>query len=159
MRATSSFVVPLAGAVVGLFVTPMVGHLSDRIGRFRPAILGVVLLGLAGYPAFLLIDAVPTLGTLLIVIVALSAVQSLYSAPIPALMGEIFPPSVRGVGMSVGYSMGIMVFGGVTPLISTWLISVTGNRTMPGVYLASAGLVTLASLLIIQRTVPLARDE
>ena len=159
MKATSSFVVPLAGAVVGLFVTPIVGHLSDRIGRFRPAILGVVLLGLAGYPAFLLIDAVPTLGTLLIVIVALSAVQSLYSAPIPALMGEIFPPSVRGVGMSVGYSMGIMVFGGVTPLISTWLISATGNRTMPGVYLAAAGAITLGSLVAIQRFVPLERDE
>jgi MHS family proline/betaine transporter-like MFS transporter len=158
LSAASSFTLPLAGAVVGLVVTPWAGLLSDRVGRFRPAIIGVVLLAVAGYPAFLLIDAAPTLGVLLAVIAVLSALQSLYSAPVPALMGEMFPPKVRGVGMSVGYSMGIMVFGGTTPLISTWLIGATGDRTAPGIYLAVSGFVTLVVLLVIQRRVALATE-
>jgi MHS family proline/betaine transporter-like MFS transporter len=159
MRAASSFTVPLAASFVGLFVTPLSATISDRVGRFWPAITGVALLALCAYPLFLLIDAVPTLAMLMAVILGLSALQSIYSAPIPALMGEMFPPSVRGVGMSVGYSLGIMVFGGTTPLIGTWLVSATGNRTMPGIYLAVAGLVTLAALLAVRRFVPLTQDQ
>lgn len=159
MKATSSYTVPLAAAFVGLFFTPAVGVLSDRVGRFWPAMTGVALLAAAGYPAFLLIDAFPTLAILMAVILGLSVVQSIYAAPIPALMGEMFPPNVRGVGMSVGYSLGIMVFGGTTPLISTWLISATGNRTTPGLYLAATGLVTLLALAAIKRFVPLLEDD
>jgi MHS family proline/betaine transporter-like MFS transporter len=159
MKATSSYTVPLAAACVGLVFTPAVAMVSDRVGRFWPAMAGVALLATAGYPAFLLIDAFPTLGTLMAVILGLSVLQSIYAAPIPALMGEMFPPAVRGVGMSVGYSLGVMAFGGTTPLISTWLISATGNRTTPGLYLAAAGLVTLLALFAIQRTVALTVDD
>jgi MHS family proline/betaine transporter-like MFS transporter len=155
MAATSSYTVPFAAAFIGLLFTPATAILSDRIGRFWPAMVGVALLAAAGYPAFLLIDAFPTLAMLMAVILGLSVLQSVYAAPIPALMGEMFPPDVRGVGMSVGYSFGIMVFGGVTPLVSTWLISVTGHRTAPGLYLAAAGTVTLLALTAIRRFVPL----
>jgi MHS family proline/betaine transporter-like MFS transporter len=158
MSAPNSFAVPLIGAFVSLAVTPLVAILSDRVGRFWPAIVFVVLLMLAAYPAFLLVDAFPRFGVLMGLMVLLIALRAAYSAPLPALLGEIFPPGVRGVGMSVGYSLGVTVFGGITPLASTWLIAETHNRTVPGIYLAACGAITLASLIVVARRVPLAKD-
>jgi MHS family proline/betaine transporter-like MFS transporter len=158
MAAPASFAVPLIGALVALVITPLSAILSDHVGRFWPAIVGAVLLVLGSYPAFLLISAVPHFAMLLTVMIVLIGVRAAYSAPLPALMGEIFPPGVRGVGMSAGYSLGVMVFGGLTPLASKWLIDLTQNRTIPGIYLSVCGLITLASLIIIARRVPLQRD-
>jgi MHS family proline/betaine transporter-like MFS transporter len=158
MSAPNSFAVPLLGAVVALVVTPLSAMLSDRVGRFWPAIGFVVLLMLTAFPAFLLVDTFPRFGVLVALMVLLIGLRAAYSAPLPALLGEIFPPGVRGVGMSVGYSLGVTVFGGVTPLASTWLIAHTHNRTVPGIYLAVCGAITLASLVVVARRVPRAVD-
>ena len=158
MAAPASFAVPLIGAVVALIVTPLSAILSDEIGRFWPAITGVTLLALLSYPAFLLINAAPHFAMLLTVMIVLIALRAAYSAPLPALIGEIFPPNVRGVGMSVGYSLGVMIFGGLTPLASKWLIDLTHNRTVPGIYLTACALITLASLITVARKVKLHTD-
>jgi MHS family proline/betaine transporter-like MFS transporter len=158
MSAPASYAVPLIGALVAFIITPLSAILSDRIGRFWPALVGVSLLLAVSYPAFLIIDAMPRFGVLMAVMVVMIALRAAYSAPLPALLGEVFPPEVRGVGMSVGYSLGVTVFGGLSPLLCQWLIDVTHNRTVPGIYLAVCGLVTLSSLLAVARFVPLEED-
>jgi hypothetical protein len=42
------------------------------------------------------------------------------------------------VGFSLAYSLATAIFGGFTPAISTYLIHVTGNRAVPGVWLSFA---------------------
>jgi MHS family proline/betaine transporter-like MFS transporter len=158
MSAPASFAVPLIGALLGIVITPASATLSDRVGRLWPALAGSVALLALAYPAFLLIDAVPRFGMLLVVMVTLIGLRSAYSAPLPALLGEIFPPAVRGVGMSVGYSLGVTLFGGLTPVLCTFLIDHTHDRTMPGIYLALCSLLTVGCLVAIKRSVPLQRE-
>ena len=45
---------------------------------------------------------------------------------------EIVPAEVRTAGFSLAYALATALFGGFTPLVSTWLIEVTGNRAAPG---------------------------
>jgi hypothetical protein len=49
--------------------------------------------------------------------------------------------------MSLVYSVGVALFGGFSPFISTWLLAVTGNRLAPAWYLLAMTLVSLLGLL------------
>jgi hypothetical protein len=44
------------------------------------------------------------------------------------------------------YSVGVVVFGGFSPLIVTWLIDATGNPMVPAWYLIVAMTLSLAGL-------------
>ena len=106
LATTGSFMATLAVACVPLLVIPVSGHFSDLRGRLLPMLGGSLLLLLLSYPAFLLVVAHPTATMLGSVLVVLTALRSAYAAPMPALLGEMFPPDVRGVGMSLSYTLG-----------------------------------------------------
>lgn len=155
LPAPDSFMVLLPSALVAFIMTPLAAHVSDKIGRLWPPIICCTLLLLASGPAFMLINAAPRVGVLLGAITGLTALRAAYTGPVAALLGEMFPPAVRGVGMSVGYSLGVTLFGGLAPLICDRLVALTGNRIMPGYFLAVCAAVSLASLLAVARRVRL----
>jgi hypothetical protein len=58
------------------------------------------------------------------------------------------PISVRTSGFALAYSLATAVFGGFTPALSTYLIHITGNRAIPGLWLSVAGACGLVSALV-----------
>jgi hypothetical protein len=58
---------------------------------------------------------------------------------------EIMPVNVRTTGFALAYSLATAIFGGFTPAISTYLIHVTGNRAIPGLWLSFAAAFGLAA--------------
>jgi MHS family citrate/tricarballylate:H+ symporter-like MFS transporter len=66
---------------------------------------------------------------------------------------EIVPVEVRTAGFSLAYALATALFGGFTPLVSTWLIETTGNQAAPGMWMAFAGACGLiATILIYSRS-------
>jgi hypothetical protein len=53
-------------------------------------------------------------------------------------MTEIIPIEVRTLGFSLAYSLATAIFGGFTPAIATYLIHLSGNRAIPGLWLSFA---------------------
>jgi MHS family proline/betaine transporter-like MFS transporter len=159
MQASYSFLLPMLGSAISLVVTPTVASWSDRIGRLVPSIIGAALLLVLAYPCFLVIATRPGFVTVALAAAAIAALRSSYTAPLPALFGELFPPAVRGVGMSVSYSLGVVLFGSITPLANTWAIHATGLKSFPGLWLAAMSVISLASLLVIGRTYRLEDDS
>ncbi len=155
LAASGSFAATMAVACVPLLVIPLSGHFSDRRGRLLPMLWGAGALLLLSYPGFLLVVAYPTATMLGCVLVTLTALRSAYAAPMPALLGEMFPAEVRGVGMSLSYTLGVITFGGFANLILEWLIERTGDASVPGYYLAATAAVTFAALLVIRKTIKL----
>jgi MHS family proline/betaine transporter-like MFS transporter len=155
MASARSYAVTFLVSIPPLIVTPLAAHLSDRRGRLPIMILLVALLLGASYPAFLLVVAYPTPVVLAAVLIVLNILRSGYSAPIPALLAEMFPVRVRAVGMSLAYTAGVVLFGGFAQLVMEWLIDRTGNQTVPGLYLAAGSLLTLGALLIIRARIRL----
>jgi MHS family proline/betaine transporter-like MFS transporter len=45
----------------------------------------------------------------------------------------------------------VSIFGGLAPLVATWLISQTGDSLSPSYYLVFCGLLSLVALIAIQR--------
>lgn len=64
--------------------------------------------------------------------------------PMAALLVELFPPRIRYTSLSVPYHLGNGLFGGVVPLVSTWIVSVTGFAAAGILYPTSVALLTLA---------------
>jgi len=64
---------------------------------------------------------------------------------------EIMPAHVRAPGFSLAYSLATGIFGGFTPAVSTYLIHVTNNRAMQGVWLGLAGAMGLAATGLLAR--------
>ncbi len=137
-------------AITGLIlfvVSPLVGALSDRVGR-KPLILwSRVLLVLLIYPSFLWLNASPTPAVLFTVLGVLSLGLVGQTAPSITMLPEMFPKAVRASGMSLVYSVGVALFGGFAPFISTWLLNATGSKLAPAWYLVAMTAVSLLGLI------------
>jgi metabolite-proton symporter len=147
----SSLTITLCVGISNFFWLPVMGSLSDRIGR-RPllfACTGLVIL--TAYPALVWLVVSPSFSKLLVVELWLSFIYGSYNAAMVVFLTELMPPAVRASGFSLAYSLATAIFGGFTPYICTWLIENTGNRAMPGVWLAFAGVCGLAATLLSMR--------
>lgn len=141
------FIATLAAGFIVMMLTPMVGHWSDKVGRTRIMLGAGSVFFVTIYPAFMFMNAHPSLITLLAAVMWVAVLKAIYFAPIPALMSDLFPVRTRTTGMAVGYNVGTTVFGGFTPLAVASLIAVTGNNLAPGFYLMLAAIISLFTLL------------
>ena len=62
------------------------------------------------------------------------------------------PPEVRTAGFSLAYSLATALLGGFTPALCTYLIHITGNRAMPGLWMSFAAVLGLIASLMIPRS-------
>jgi MHS family citrate/tricarballylate:H+ symporter-like MFS transporter len=58
----------------------------------------------------------------------------------------------------IGDGFAAALFGGFTPLVSTWLIETTGDKASPGYWLAMAGGMGLIATILIYKGIIKARD-
>src|SRR6266446_1750972 len=135
----------LAGAIQ-IVMIPLVGALSDKLGRLPIATVATVAILLTAHPLFARLVAAPTIESLLLVQAILGVFVAAYAGAIPALISELFPIRVRTTAVSTSYSVAVAIFGGFAPLIIAWLIDVTGSQLAPSYYLMFAAAVSLLAL-------------
>ena len=70
----------------------------------------------------------------------------------PLVMVRAFPPAVRFTGVSLSYNISYALFGGVTPLLVSWLAHV--NRLNPAHYVAAVGVLGLLATLVVPTAQP-----
>ena len=123
-----------SGTVLGLVLgTPffvVFGTLSDRIGRRRVILPGLVLNALAMLPIFVGLSQAVAAHDLKLVVLCVFAETVLFAAiygPYGAFMAESFPARVRYTSLSLPFNLSFSLMGGLLPLISLGLISATGN--------------------------------
>jgi len=144
-----SLVVTLCVGISNFILLPTMGALTDRIGRRPQLITCAALALLTGYPALSWLVSAPSFGRLLAVELWLSLVYAGYNGAMVVYVTEIMPADVRTSGFSIAYSLATAIFGGFTPAICTYLIHLTGNRAMPGVWLGFAALTGLTATLLL----------
>jgi MFS family permease len=150
LASTDALVVTLCVGVSNLVWLPVMGALSDRVGR-RPLLLTFTALTLAtSYGAMFWLTSAPSFGRLLAVELWLSFLYASYNGAMVVCLTEIMPPEVRTVGFSLAYSLATAIFGGFTPAVATWLINATQNKAMPGVWLSFAAACGLGAAILVR---------
>src|SRR3982075_3286745 len=148
LASMDGLVVTLCIGASNLFWLPVMGSLSDRVGR-RPLLLAcTVLMLMTAYPAMLWILRQPSFSRLLAVELWLSFLFGSYNGAMVVFLTEIMPASVRTSGFPLASRLATAVFGGFTPAISTYLIHLTGNRAIPGLWLSFAAAFGLTASIV-----------
>jgi MHS family citrate/tricarballylate:H+ symporter-like MFS transporter len=151
LSETASLGVTFCVGLSNFFWLPVMGALSDRIGRKPILLVFSALTFLTAYPALAWLVANPSFTNMLWVELWLSFLYGSYNGAMVVALTELVPIAVRTSGFSLAYSLATALFGGFTPLVATWLIAETGNRAAPGIWLAFAGACGLAATLLIYR--------
>ncbi len=146
LKPAGTFAAGLLYGALQIVLIPLFGALSDRIGRLPVPTLCAAVVLVAIYPLFGWLAAEPTLTTLLIAWAILGVLIAGYHGSTPALMAELFPIRTRTTGLSISYSFGVMIFGGLAPFILQWLIELTGSKLAPSFYVMFAAGISLIAL-------------
>jgi MFS family permease len=147
LGSMDSLIVTLCVGASNLFWLPIMGALSDRIGR-HPLLFGcTILMLITAYPAMLWLVSEPSFARLLTVELWLSFIYGSYNGAMVVFLTEIMPVEVRTSGFALAYSLATAIFGGFTPALCTYLIHISGNRAIPGLWLSFAAACGLAAAL------------
>jgi MFS family permease len=156
LASIETLIVTLCVGASNLFWLPVMGALSDRVGRRPLLLVCTTLMLVTAYPVMLWLVREPSFSRLLAVELWLSLIYGSYNGAMVVFLTEIMPVSVRTSGFALAYSLATAIFGGFTPAISTYLIHVTGNRAVPGIWLSFAAACGLVSALLAR---PYVADE
>ncbi|QPF85861.1 MFS transporter [Bradyrhizobium genosp. L] len=146
------FIASFAAQTAVALLAPIAGIVSDRIGRTTHMIFFALVLLVSIFPAFLLLTGKPTPSIILLGVLWLGVLKTLYYGPLAALMSELFPPATRATGLGLSYNIGVTVFGGMGPVIMTWLGGFAAiGELAPGYYLTAVCILSLWALVTIRR--------
>ena len=157
--AASELKLPLSDAQLGLLAVSLAnvplglasGLLSDKIGRRGVIVPALLLYPILYYVLFKQLVAEPTIAHLW-QLQAVGLILGVLGGAVPAFMTEIYPVGVRATGASLTYNFGVMLFGGLAPLINTWMVQTTGDKTAPVYYIMFAAAVGLLGMAVYRRT-------
>jgi metabolite-proton symporter len=141
------------GALVATVMIPLMGLLSDKIGRKRMYAVSVALLGLFIVPWFMLLDTGTTWAIMLATVVMFGILWAPITAVLGTLCSEIFSANVRYTGITLGYQIGAALAGGTAPLIATGLLAKYDGDWVPVAwYLGATVTISLVAIFFASRS-------
>jgi metabolite-proton symporter len=114
----------ICGAGLIMVMTPLCGHLSDKVGQRNMFMFGLVLLGLYCYPFFIMLDTKDPVLVWTAIVLAIGVVFPIMYAPQAQLFARQFPAEIRYSGISISVQFAGVLGGGLAPLIATKLLSI-----------------------------------
>lgn len=146
------------GALVATIMIPLMGLLSDKIGRQRMYATSVFILGLFIVPWFMLLNTGTTWGIVIATVIAFGVLWAPVTAVLGTLCSEIFSANVRYTGITLGYQLGAALAGGTAPLIATGLLAKYDGDWVPVAwYLAVTVVISLIAIFCASRVKRAAR--
>jgi MHS family proline/betaine transporter-like MFS transporter len=131
--------------IAHMAIVPFASMLSDKYGRKPILLASCIAYILLTYPVFLLLTQpgfiLPLIGQIIF-----ASILAFYIAPIPAVLVELFPTSVRFTGISLSYNISAAAFGGTTPAMAMWLIKSTGLNISLAFYIILFAILSLITL-------------
>ncbi|MFJ4372011.1 MFS transporter [Pseudomonas japonica] len=146
MSISDSTMISAATLFLFMCLQPVIGALSDKIGR-RPILIAFGVLGT--------IFTVPILSTLhtvqswwgaFFLIMAALIIVSGYTSINAVVKAELFPTEIRALGVGLPYALTVSIFGGTAEYVALWFKS---NGMETGYYWYVTGCIAISLLVYV----------
>lgn len=150
LQLTNSMLLSAFGLLVCLVVGIGMGFLSDKIGGPYKIMILAGFCTLVSSPLIYWLLATGSMLSIIIALLVLGILTGSFNGPMHAYLNYLFPANIRCRGISLGYSIGMAVIGGLMPILSMALIKILTSNLAPSLYLMAASLIGLGSLYFSQ---------
>ncbi|WP_432093955.1 MFS transporter [Streptomyces sp. bgisy100] len=148
----------MAAVVIKGACTPLVGMLADRYGRRSLCLVGCAAAAVWMFPLIALLRTGQPLPMFLGFLVALLAFIMMF-AVVAAYLPELYEPRVRCTGAAVGYNLGGVLGGALTPVVATAVAAGDGPPWGVAAYLTGIAVVSLVCFALLPETRPMEAVE
>ncbi|MFF3815177.1 MFS transporter [Streptomyces bluensis] len=143
----------MAAVVVKGALTPLAAILGDRFGRRPMCLVGCTATALWMFPMVSLLATGEPLLMFFGFLVAMLAFITMF-AVIAAYLPELYEPRVRCTGAAVGYNLGGVLGGALTPIVATAVAQGEGTPWGVAAYLTGIALLSLGCFALLPETRP-----
>lgn len=141
-------------AIKGL-VTPLIAMLGDRYGRRPLCLIGCAICAVWMFPLVALLRTADPLLMTVGFVGALLGMVTMFSV-VAAYLPELYAPRIRCTGAAIGYNLGGVLGGALTPIVATALADGSGPPWGVALYLTGIALVSLVCFALLPETGPAA---
>lgn len=138
-----------AAAVIATVLYPVFGALSDTYGRKLMYLIGALAMGLATWPAFMLINTGTSWGFATAVILLFGIAMPPAAGVTGSLFSMVFSREVRYTGASVGYTISTIVGPAFAPTIATALFAAYGSSDAVAIYMIIVSAISVISVSLL----------
>jgi MHS family alpha-ketoglutarate permease-like MFS transporter len=151
LEKTASTLVSAASLFCFMLLQPIMGALSDRIGR-RPMLIAFGLLAaVSTLPLLSALEQTRDARTAFVLILLALAISSLYSSISAVVKAELFPVEIRAVGVGLPYAVTVSVFGATAEYVALWFKSI-GHESGFYWYVTGCVLCSLLTYIFMRET-------
>lgn len=150
----------ICGAIVIMFMTPLCGHLSDKVGQRNMFMFGLCVLALYSYPFFSMLNTKDPVLVWTAIVLAIGVVFPIMYAPQAQLFARQFTAEIRYSGISISVQLAGVLGGGLAPLIATKLLSMgDGSPHLIMIYIGSMAVIAIIATTFMPRDQSVGLDQ
>jgi MHS family citrate/tricarballylate:H+ symporter-like MFS transporter len=154
MKSNVAFSATVTYGLAGIASNIAGALLSERFGRRVVMIAPRIVLFAVILPAFWLLGRNRDAATLTLMTAVMTICASTSGGAMMGAISESLRKTSRALTFSVVYAGPIVVFGGTTQLLVTWLIQRTGDVMAPAYFYMAATAVALVGMFAIRESAP-----
>jgi MFS family permease len=132
--------------LIFVFMQPLAGMLSDKIGRKNNMLIFVIGMIALPIPMLSMIGKAQSMVTAGILIIIAMAFISMYTSISGIVKAEMFPAHIRGIGVGFTYAIGNSLFGGSAEYVALWFRD-AGMATWFAIYVVIVAIVGFVAVL------------
>lgn len=136
--------------LIVLMIVPLLGFLSDYIGRWFFLTIGPLFFVIAT-PFLFHFMLQDSRNALMASQILIGVMTSMSDAVIPGTLVSLFPPHQRCTGVAISINISNTFFGGSAPLVATLLVYKTGSTLAPSGYIILLAILALISVVTIYK--------
>lgn len=127
------------------------GWTADRFGRKPQMLVWSAAIALLIVPVSTLVRPGAGFGSMLVVFCFGLGLYAMMASIAPAIMSELFPTELRGLGIGAWYNLTVAIFGGTAPLVIQWLGD-AGHSNWFFWYVAAGAAIAFGATLTLPET-------
>lgn len=136
-----------AALFIFVLLQPLFGFLADKIGTKASLISWSTLSIICTIPVLKMIGNTHNAWIALLIIIGMLCIMSFYTSIAGIIKAELFPASIRAIGVGLSFAIGNALFGGSAEYVALGLKSI-GHETVFFFYIVGMMIIALISILL-----------